>query len=118
MSPIHVENVADFFVKSIHDKKHYMQTYELGGLNQYNWKQIITNISQALKKNKWMVPAPANIIKITAMLFDRFKFFPITRDQITMLLEGNTCDSKQLFEEFNIQPIEFSSKSLSYLKKK
>ena len=118
MSPIHVENVADFFVKSIENEQHYMQTYELGGLNEYNWKQIITNISLALKKNKWMVPAPANIIKIVAILFDRFKFFPITRDQITMLLEGNTCDSKDLFEQFEIEPIEFSVKSLSYLRNK
>jgi NADH dehydrogenase len=118
MSPIHVENVADFFVKSIHNKTHYMKTYELGGLNEYNWKQIITNISLALKKNKWMVPAPVSIVKIVALLFDRFKFFPITRDQITMLLEGNTCNSKDLFEEFKIMPIDFSVKSLSYLRKK
>ena len=118
MSPIHVENVADFFIKSIQNKAHYMQTYELGGLNEYNWKQIITNISLALKKNKWMVPAPANIIKIVAMLFDRFKFFPVTRDQLIMLLEGNTCDSKDLFTQFEIEPIEFSVKSLSYLRNK
>ena len=70
------------------------------------------------EKKKWMIPVPIYAVKIIALLLDRFQFFPITRDQITMLLEGNTCDSKQLFEEFNIQPIEFSSKSLSYLKKK
>ena len=50
-----------------------MQTYELGGPNVYNWKQIITNISLALKKNKWMVPAPVSIVKIVAFIFDRFK---------------------------------------------
>tara|TARA_B100001142_G_scaffold70355_1_gene70669 strand:- start:7579 stop:8505 length:927 start_codon:yes stop_codon:yes gene_type:complete len=118
MSPIHVENVAEFFVKSIEQKNHYMKTYALGGLKSYNWKQIITNISTALRKNKWMIPAPAMAVKMIAFLFDKFKFFPITRDQITMLLEGNTCDSKHLFQEFNITPIDFSSQSLSYLKKK
>ena len=118
MSPIHVENVAEFFVKSIEQKNHYMKTYALGGLKSYNWKQIITNISAALRKNKWMIPAPAMAVKMIAFLFDKFKFFPITRDQITMLLEGNTCDSKHLFQEFNITPIDFSIQSLSYLKKK
>ena len=118
MSPIHVENVAEFFVKSIEQKNHYMKTYALGGLKSYNWKQIIANISAALRKNKWMVPAPAIGVKMIAFLFDRFKFFPITRDQITMLLEGNTCDSKDLFQEFDIIPIDFSTQSLSYLKKK
>ena len=118
MSPIHVENVADFFVKSIQNEKHYMQTYELGGLNEYNWKEIITHISLALKRKKWMIPAPATAVKLIALLLDRFKFFPITRDQITMLLEGNTCNSKDLFEQFEIIPIEFSAKSLSYLRNK
>ena len=118
MSPIHVENVADFFVKSIQNEKHYMKTYELGGLESFNWKQIIKTISSALKKNKFTIPAPVIPIKFVAGLLDRFKFFPITRDQLTMLLEGNTCNSKNLFSDFDIQPIEFSVKNLSYLRKK
>ena len=95
-----------------------MQTYELGGLNEYNWKEIIATISLALKRKKWMVPAPAAAVKLIALLLDRFKFFPITRDQITMLLEGNTCNSKDLFKQFEIIPIAFSAKSLSYLRNK
>ena len=91
-----------------------MQTYDLGGLKTYNWKEIITNISTALRKRKLMVPAPVEVIKMVAFLLDRFKFFPITRDQITMLLEGNTCNSEELFKDFNITPIEFSVRSLSY----
>ena len=118
MSPIHVENVADFFVKSIQNEKHYMQTYELGGMKSFNWKEIISTISSALKKNKLMIPAPVMPIKLVAGLLDRFKFFPITRDQLTMLLEGNTCDSKNLFSEFDIQPIDFNNRNLSYLRQK
>ena len=118
MSPIHVENVADFFVKSIQNEKHYMQTYSLGGMHSFNWKQIIQTISGALKKNKFTIPAPVLPIKLVASILDRFKFFPITRDQLTMLLEGNTCDSKDLFSDFDITPIEFNTKNLSYLRQK
>ena len=118
MSPIHIKNVSEFFVKSIKNDKHYMKTYELGGLQSYNWKEIISIISAAVQKTKWMVPVPVDLIKILAFLFDRFKFFPITRDQIAMLLEGNTCQSRQLFNEFDITPIEFSIKNLSYLHQK
>jgi len=118
MSPIHVENVADFFSKSILNEVHYMKTYNLGGLENFNWKQIIQTIAKALKKKKWMIPAPVMPIKILASLFDRFSFFPITRDQITMLLEGNTCESKDLFNTFEITPISFNPKNLSYLRKK
>ena len=56
-------------------------------------------------------------IKIIAFFLEKFKWFPITRGQLTMLLEGNTCDSKKIFEQFNIEPIKFNTESLSYLKK-
>ena len=39
---------------------------------------------------------------MVAALLDRFKWFPVTRGQLTMLLEGNTCDSKKTFEQFNL----------------
>jgi len=118
MSPIHVENVADFFVKSIQNEQYYNQTYCLGGSKSYDWKEIINTISLALKKNKWIIPAPVAPIKMVAFLLDRFKLFPITRDQLTMLLEGNTCESNELFSDFDITPIEFSPKNLSYLRTK
>ena len=118
MSPIHVENVADFFSKVILQEKHYMQSYNLGGIDTFDWKQIIQTISKALHKNKWMIPTPVIPVKILASLLDRFSFFPITKDQITMLLEGNTCESKDLFKAFDIIPLVFNAKSLSYLRKK
>ena len=118
MSPINVENVADFFAKAILNDVHYMQTYHLGGIEHFNWKQIIQTIAKALRKNKWMIPAPVMPIKIFAKLFERFSFSPITYDQITMLLEGNTCDSKDLFDTFKISPILFNHRSLSYLRQK
>jgi len=118
MTPIHVENVADFFVKAVLNEKHYMKSYNLGGVQSFTWKEIITYIASALKKKKWIFPTPVLPIKILAFLFDRFNFFPITRDQITMLLEGNTCDSKILFNQFEIKPITFSINNLSYLSEK
>ena len=115
MSPIHVKNVASFFVKSIKMDNTFNKTYELGGPNDYTWKKIINIISNAYGKNKWTMPAPVIPIKILAYLFDSFKWFPITNGQLTMLLEGNTCNSEKTFEEFDIQPIKFDKESLNYL---
>ena len=49
-------------------------------------------------------------------LLDRFPWFPISRDQLTMLMEGNICDGSKAFRDFNINPIPFSLESLNYLK--
>ena len=117
MSPIHIKNVASFFIKSINMNKTIHKTYELGGIENYTWKKIIDIIASAYGKNKWTLPVPVLPVKILAFFLEQFKWFPITRGQLTMLLEGNTCNSQKIFEEFNIEPIKFNKHSLSYLKK-
>lgn len=115
MSPIHISDVAKFFVQSIDMKNTFGKIYNLGGPQSYNWIEIIDTISNASSKNKWKIPAPVEPIKLAATLLEWLPFFPITKDQLTMLLEGNTCDSSSTFDEFKIQPTEFSVESLSYL---
>ena len=117
MSPIHVKNIASFFIKSISMSETIHKTYELGGIRDYTWKEIIYTISNAYDKKKWTIPAPIIPIRIITFFLERFKWFPITNGQITMLLEGNTCNSQKIFEEFDIEPIKFDKESLQYLKK-
>ena len=116
MSPIHVKDVAAIFVKSIGDERTLNKTYHLGAKTYY-WKEIIKIISGSYGKNKWIIPAPVFAIKGLSILFGRFSWFPVTKDQITMLVEGNVCNSEKIFKMFNISPIPFNSESLSYLKK-
>ena len=114
MSPIHVKDVAKIFVKCIENGHAFKKTYELGG-EDYSWKEIIKTIAKAYGKNKMLIPAPALFIYLVAALFDRFDWFPISRDQISMLLEGNTCDSDIIFKRYNITPIKFNTDNLEYL---
>ena len=116
MSPVHVTDVAKAFVKSLKEEKSIGKIFPLGGKN-LTWKEIIKLISVASdKEDKMFIPAPVLPIKMVATILDRFPWFPIAKDQLTMLLEGNTCDGSQAFELFNIKnPVEFNLDSLSYL---
>ena len=115
MSPVHVKDVAKIFVSSISLEGSIGKVYELGG-EEKTWKEIIKLISKASGKDKFFIPAPVFPIKILATFFDRFGWFPISRDQLTMLLEGNVCSGREAFDFFNIEePIEFDLESLNYL---
>ena len=116
MSPIHVKTVADIFVSSIDKDNHYSETIELGGETELTWKEIIKIISNACGKKKWTLPAPVIAVKTVAAIFDRFSWFPVTKDQLTMLVEGNTCDSTNYFSDNNLKPLQFNIENLSYLK--
>ena len=115
MSPIHITDVAKCFVKCIEMENTFENIYNLGGPYSYTWIELIDTISKASEKNKWKIPAPVEPIKMAAMMLEWLPIFPITKDQLTMLLEGNTCNSRTAFDEFDIQPTEFTVENLSYL---
>jgi NADH dehydrogenase len=47
---------------------------------------------------------------------ERFSWFPLTKDQLTMLMEGNSCDGREIFDMLGIRPIDFEVDNLGYLK--
>jgi uncharacterized protein YbjT (DUF2867 family) len=87
----------------------------LGGPDALTWKDILQTIARAAGTRKWAVPAPVLLLKGLAAALDQYAFFPITRDQLTMLMEGNTCDAQELLRTFGLAPTPFDATSLSYL---
>jgi len=116
MQPVHITDVASAFVAAVDDARSIGQTYHLCGAEAQSWNSIIQTIAHATgKKRKLAVPAPAAVVQIAAGLLDQYAWFPITRDQISMLLEGNTSQDTAAWQTFNIQPKGFELAHLRYL---
>ena len=116
MSPVHVKDVASVFVKALVMPETVGRIFALGGPEALTWKDILQTIARAAGKTKWMLPAPVLPLKGIAAMLDRYAFFPITRDQLTMLMEGNTCDGYEPFRTFGLVTTPFDTANLSYLK--
>lgn len=117
MAPTHVKDVAKAFVKSLNDESTVGKTLPLGGPANISWKRILQTLASTVGKNKRMLPAPAWGVKSVATFLDRFPFFPISRDQVTMLLEGNTCSGDSGYRALDIVPTAFTTDTLDYLNK-
>ncbi len=115
LSPVHVEDVATAFVRALSLPETIGETYELGGPETLSWRQILTRLASAMDRKKLMLPAPAVGISAAATLLDRFEFFPITRDQLSMLMQGNVC-SDQALRKLGVDPKPFAGEHLAYLK--
>jgi NADH dehydrogenase len=115
MSPVHVADVADAFVKALADDSTFGKTYELGGPEILSWSDMITRVAKAVGTDKWILPVPVGLMKFGATLFDWLPFFPVTRDQLTMLAEGNTVDPSIVESLIGRPPQAFTPESLSYL---
>ncbi|RMG33945.1 MAG: NAD-dependent epimerase/dehydratase family protein [Gammaproteobacteria bacterium] len=115
LSPVHVTDVAQAFVQSLARPDLHGRTLPLGGPQALSWREILRIIADALGRRKMMLPVPAAGVSGAAALLDRFESFPLTRDQLKMLLEGNIC-SDEAFSQFGIAAKPFDSAHLGYLK--
>jgi len=116
LAPVSVADVAAAFALALRDPQTESQTYSLCGPDRLSWKEILTTIAAACGRSKWMLPAPAMGVKAVASLLDRYPWFPITRGQIEMLLEGNVCTDNDGFSRLGLTPQRFGTDALHYLR--
>lgn len=116
MSPVHVRDVADAFARSLDDTATSGRCYELGGPEVLSWTEMLHRIAAAVGKKKIVLPMPIGFMKIGAALFDWLPFFPVTRDQLTMLAQGNVAEPGELQALIGRKPAAFTAENLSYLK--
>lgn len=117
LQPISIQNVADAFVKSLESENSIGKTYSLCGKKVFTYNQLVDLILKFLGKKKLKLHLPVWQMKLLAKLFDKYEWFPVTYDQITMLLEENICrGGTDFFEELNIEPIDLEDGLKVFLK--
>lgn len=115
MSPLHARDVADAMAGALERPETIGQTYTLAGPEALSFAEILRRIAAAAGKRKRIVPVPIGLMRLAATLFDRLPFFPVTRDQLTMLEEGNIGDPDALEALIDRDPRRFEAGNLDYL---
>lgn len=116
MSPVHIEDVAEAFVAALENDKTIGQILSLGGPEALTWQEMIRRIAAAAGKSKVILPMPIGLMRLAATLLDRLPSFPVTRDQLKMLQEGNVADPDALQWLTGREPRSFSAENLGYLR--
>lgn len=114
LGPVHVEDVAAAFIAALNLPESIGQTYQLCGPQAWSWKEILRAIAAASGKKKLMLPAPVMFIATVAGVLHRFRWFPVTRDQLVMLMAGNTCTDDG-FARLGLTARPFGQETLRYL---
>ena len=115
MSPVAVEDVADAFVRALHDDTTIGRTIELAGPEILSWGDIFERITAAAGKSKFTLTMPLPVMRIGATMFDWLPFYPVTRDQLTMLAEGNTAPPDALQRLIGRDARAMTPEALAYL---
>jgi uncharacterized protein YbjT (DUF2867 family) len=93
------------------------KTYELCGPDRFTYNELLDTIGGVIGRTVMRkVPNPLAIMKVVVPFLQGFSFFPITMDQIQMLLEENICDGKWR-ETFRFEPQRFAEGISRYLQR-
>lgn len=109
MQPVTVEQVAATFVRALAMPETVGATYLLGGGESYSYNEILDLTGRALGKAEvCKVRQPLFMIRPMVKMLQGFEKFPITGDQLTMLIEGNVCDPEAWAKTFGLQPLSYA----------
>jgi uncharacterized protein YbjT (DUF2867 family) len=109
MQPVSRRDVATSFVKALEMPATIGKTYHLGGGESYSYDEILDLTSQAMGKGKASkIHQPLFVIKPMIRLMQSSDHFPITSDQLTMLVEGNVCAPEEWEKVFGLKATSYA----------
>ena len=116
LQPIAADDVARCFAMALEMPETAGRTYEICGSDRLSYNEMLDTIGRVLgKSHVAKIPNPLWIMKLVVPLLQGFPFFPITMDQILMLIEENICDGAWQ-DTFKFEPQRFEEGIRAYLR--
>lgn len=116
LQPIHGDDVARCFAEALERPETAGQTYALCGQDRLTYRELLDVIAETLGTARpWKPRLPLSLVQPLIKALQRFSAFPITSDQLQMLLEENICDGAWR-ETFQFEPIRFREGVRAYLR--
>ena len=115
LQPIAVEDVSAAFTHSLSLNHTKGKTYEVGGVEKLKYVELVETIMEVLDKRCRMIHCPIWLVKRFASLLSGIPSFPITNDQLKMLVDDNICDEREFLKDFDISPTLFRKGITKYL---
>lgn len=102
LQPVFVGDVAAGFSKALVEEKAVNRVYTVTGPETFTYEEVLRIITEALGKRRRSVNIPLPLINPCVILLERFRFFPLTYDQLYMLVKGSAGDHVRFVEDFEI----------------
>ena len=103
--PVSVNTVAQGFEKALDPGTAKDQTLDVGGPDNVTFDEIMDTLARVMGKSIVKIHMPVLPLRLATSALQHAPGYPLTTDQITMLLEGSTCDEKPFYELLGLSPI-------------
>ena len=105
--PVSVTTVAQGFEKALELKAAHGKTLDVGGPDNVTFDEIMDVLAKVMgNKTIVKIHLPVFPLRMATSALQHAPGYPLTTDQITMLLEGSVCDDEKTFYELlGLEPI-------------
>lgn len=115
LQPVPVEQVAAGFVSALSNPDSIGKIYHCGGADCISYNQLLDAVGAVIgKKSIHKIRQPLFLMRPAVALLQKLSFFPMTSDQLQMLIEGNCCDNRDWQTDLGLTPRPFKE-GLSFL---
>ena len=89
VQPIYVSDLAKAVVAALNRPSSSGETYELGGPEVYQFREIMDLVFEHTGRNRILLPLPSSVVAPLAAIFECFPKPPVTRDQLRLMQNDN-----------------------------
>jgi uncharacterized protein YbjT (DUF2867 family) len=115
LQPIHADDVARCFALALEMPDTVGRCYELCGKDRLSYVDLVDAVAYAMGRSAPFKPRlPLGLMKLVIPVMQHLPQFPITMDQLQMLVEENICDGCWQ-QVFRFEPRDFRKGIQEYL---
>lgn len=107
--PISVRNVIDALVGIIGKEQYYNQSYDIGGNEILDYKQILLEYARIRKLKRYIITVPVLTPKLSSywLFFVTAVNFSLAKSLVDSMTINVLCKPNNLFKELNITPLTY-----------
>lgn len=115
LQPVSLENVTDAMASSLLMPRTQGETYEVGGPDRIRFRDLLDRIASHYKIKMNTMAVSSTFLKPMVKMMQGKKSFPLTVDQLMMLIEDNVCDPSSFQSTFGIDKLDSFEEALPAL---
>ena len=105
LQPVALETVAKGFVAALRSREAEGKTFDVAGPDPVTYNEFLDIVGTCLGKKVRRLHHPLVLMRPLVSVLEKSPFFPLTSDQLTMLLENNTTDPTLFYRTLDLESI-------------
>lgn len=106
LQPVSLENVTDAMARTLRMPETQGRVFEAGGPDRVRFSDLLDRVAKHYQVHPNTMKVSSLFMRPVVRLLQRFKTFPLTEDQLLMLIEDNICDTGAFQTTFGFEELD------------